>query len=379
MSKTGKAWVMAGPGQLEMREFEVPKVQKDGMLIKVEACGICGTDKHMFNGNTGMVDFPIIPGHEFAGTIVELGENYKESMLMVDETLELKVGDKVIIGPGTKGCGKCPTCLKYPDKPLLCQNRFRYGHSRCTEAPYFLGGYSQYLYVMPDSWVFKMPEGMSFDLAAMAEPACIALSVLERASEGDLPSLGHGMGLGRTVAVIGAGPIGMLIMAAFKHAGAGKIIAIDMIPKKLEMAKEFGADMTIDAKLPIEEKQKLIMEANGGELCDVVVESAGAPIAFREAIELIRRGGTVIEAGHFTDGGDVSVNPYMICQKDCQIKGVWANHPAIFRDALNFFDRSSVKIEKLITHRFGINDVVKAMRAAGSSDVGKVMIKPWEE
>ena len=118
MAKTGKAWVMAGPGQLEMKEFPYPKCEKDGIIIKVEACGICGTDKHMFNGNAGMVDFPIIPGHEFAGTIEEIGEDYKKSMLIVDETLDLKVGDRVILGPGTKGCGKCPTCLKYPDKPL---------------------------------------------------------------------------------------------------------------------------------------------------------------------------------------------------------------------------------------------------------------------
>lgn len=378
MSKTGKAWVMEGPGKLDLREFPYPKCEDDGIIIKVEACGICGTDKHMFNGNAGMVDFPIIPGHEFAGVIEEIGPKYKESMLLVDETLDLKVGDRVILGPGTKGCGKCPTCLKYPDKPLLCQNRFRYGHSKVGEPPYFLGGYSQYIYALPDSWLFKVPDGMSPELAAMAEPICIALRVVERAMEPGSPSTGHGFGIGKTVAVIGAGPIGLLIMAAFKHAGAGKIIAIDMLPKKLEMAKEFGADLTIDAKLSVEERQKIIMENNGGELADVVVEAAGAPIAFKQALDFVRRGGIVIEAGHFTDGGEIPINPYTICNKDCDIRGVWANHPVTFRDALNFMDRTTVPLEKLATHIFGMNDVPEAMKTAGGPDVGKVIIKPWE-
>ena len=219
---------------------------------------------------------------------------------------------------------------------------------------------------------------MSPELAAMAEPTCIALRVVERAMEPGSPSTGHGFGIGKTVAVIGAGPIGLLIMAAFKHAGAGKIIAIDMLPKKLEMAKEFGADLTIDAKLSVEERQKIIMENNGGELADVVVEAAGAPIAFKQALDFVRRGGIVIEAGHFTDGGEIPINPYTICNKDCDIRGVWANHPVTFRDALNFMDRTTVPLEKLATHIFGMNDVPEAMKTAGGPDVGKVIIKPWE-
>lgn len=377
MSKTGKAWVMYEPGKMGIEEFPYPTVQKDGIVIRVDAVGICGSDKHMYKGNGAVANFPLIPGHEMCGTIEQLGSEYKDNMMIVGaETL--KEGDRVILGPGTKACGKCNTCQKYPDNPTFCANRFRYGHESCRNEPHFLGGFGQYLYVMPNSWIFKMPDTMSSTLGAMAEPVCIALRFVERCYSPGFPGLGKGFGTGRTVTVIGCGPIGLLTMAVLKHAGAGNIIAVDVIPDKLETAKKFGADVTINGRLPMEERLELIRKRNGGELSDIVIEAAGVPIAFQDAIEYVRRGGMVIEGGHFTDGGPILTNPFKITFKEADIRGVWASHPVTTRDAINFMERSVIPIEQMATHILPFEKGLEGMELAGGPGVGKVIIKPWE-
>lgn len=377
MTKTGKAWVMEAPGKMTLKEFPYPECQDDGMILKVEAVGVCGSDLNAYKGNAGTMHFPIVPGHEMAGTVEELGADYLNNFQIIGAK-ELKKGDRVIIGPGTKGCGKCETCLKYPDKPVLCQNRFVYGHSTCTQPPHFLGGFAQYIYLMPNSWVFKIPDDMSFELAAMAEPTCIALRVVERAMEPGTPSLGHGLGVGRSVVVIGVGPIGLLVTAVLKHMGAGNIICVDMSKDRLEMAKNMGADITIDGSLPLEERLDMVEKSNGGELADVVIETAGVPIAFKESLDYVRRGGIIIEAGHYTDGGEIPIRPYNICYKDCDIRGVWANHPIMFRDALNFLSRSQVDVEQLATHILSLEEGGQAFDLPGKPGVGKVIVKPWK-
>ena len=378
MAKTGKAWVMYEPGKMGIEEFPYPTVKKDGIVVRIDAVGICGSDKHMFEGNGAVANFPLIPGHEMCGTVEQLGSEYKSNMQIIG-TDKLKEGDRVILGPGTKACGICDTCLKYPENPTFCQNRFRYGHESCRQEPHFLGGFGQYLYVMPNSWLFKMPEKMSPVLGAMAEPVCIALRFVERCYSPGFPgALAKGLGTGRTVVVIGCGPIGLLTIAVLKHAGTGNIIAVDVVEDKLTTAKKFGADVTINGRLPMEERLELIRQNNGGELSDIVIEAAGVPIAFQDSIEYVRRGGIVIEGGHFTDGGPININPFKITYKECDVRGVWASHPVTTRDAINFMERSIIPIENMATHIMPFEKGYEGMCLAGGPGVGKVIIKPWE-
>lgn len=377
MAKTGKAWVMYEPGRMGIEEFPYPTVKKDGIVVRIDAVGICGSDKHMFLGNGAVAHFPLIPGHEMCGTIEQLGSEYKEHMMIIGGDT-LREGDRVILGPGTKACGVCDTCLKYPDNPTFCQNRFRYGHESCRNEPHFLGGFGQYLYVMPNSWLFQMPDTMSPILGAMAEPVCIALRFVERCYNPGSPGLGKGLGTGRTVTVIGCGPIGLLTIAVLKHAGAGNIIAVDVVDDKLKTAETFGADASIDGKLPMEERLERIRQLNHGELSDIVIEAAGVPAAFQDSLEYVRRGGMVIEGGHFTDGGPASVNPFTITYKEADIRGVWASHPVTTRDAINFMERSAIPIENMATHILPFDQAEKGMNLAGNPGVGKVIIKPWE-
>lgn len=377
MAKTGKAWVMYEPGRMGIEEFPYPTVKKDGIVVRIDAVGICGSDKHMFLGNGAVAHFPLIPGHEMCGTIEQLGSEYKEHMMIIGGDT-LREGDRVILGPGTKACGVCDTCLKYPDNPTFCQNRFRYGHESCRNEPHFLGGFGQYLYVMPNSWLFQMPDTMSPILGAMAEPVCIALRFVERCYNPGSPGLGKGLGTGRTVTVIGCGPIGLLTIAVLKHAGAGNIIAVDVADDKLKTAETFGADAGIDGKLPMEERLERIRQLNHGELSDIVIEAAGVPAAFQDSLEYVRRGGMVIEGGHFTDGGPASVNPFTITYKEADIRGVWASHPVTTRDAINFMERSAIPIENMATHILPFDQAEKGMNLAGNPGVGKVIIKPWE-
>lgn len=377
MTKTGKAWVMESAGKMEIKEFFYPELKDDGIIIRIEASGVCGTDKHMFNGVAGTAKFPLVPGHEMMGVVDAIGPKYKNSINLVGTT-DLNVGDRVVLAPGTKACGRCPVCLRYPDKPYLCTNRFIYGFSSCADKPHFLGGFSQYAYAVPNSFIFKIPEGLSNTMAAMAEPVTVALRAVQRAYEPGNPMLGNGLGVGRTAMVLGAGPIGLLIVAVLKHVGTGNIIVSDRIPQRLAMAKEQGADVCIDASLSLEERKKLVMECNNGELPDVVIEAAGAPICFYEAIELVRRGGIVIESGHYTDNGTIEIHPFTVCNKDCDIRGAWAVHPILFRDALNFLSRAKTPVEKVATHVFSFEQAKDAINTSGGPEVGKVIIAPWK-
>ncbi len=377
MSKIVKTWVMKGPGALELNEFAYPECKKDGAIIKIEAAGACGTDKHLYGGKGGTAKFPIVPGHEMCGIVEELGSNLTDSVFVIG-TDKLKEGDRVILGPGTKACGRCYNCLAHPDRPYLCTNRFIYGFSSCETEPHILGGFSQYTYAVNNSFLFKVPDNINANKAVLAEPVTVAVRAVQRAFEPGQPVFGNGLGVGRSVMVIGAGPIGLLIVAVLKYVGAGNIIVTDRLPARLEMAKLMGADVVIDANLSLEERKELVMKNNNGLLPDITFEAAGAPIAFTEAIEFVRRGGIVIESGHYTNTGDASVNPFMICNKDCDIRGCWAVPPIIFRDALNFMSRTTLPIDKIVTHVLPFDKAEEAIKMVGSAEASKVVVNPWQ-
>jgi len=368
-----RAAVMTAPGALEVRELPRPEIGPDELLLKIERTGICGSDKHMYAGHMAL-QFPVIPGHELVGTVAELGSAAGEAMAVVGGALA--EGDRVTTTPSSQACGRCHYCLHMPHRPTLCASRFVYGFVSADNAPAPRGGFSDYLHMTPDSWVFKIPDDLSSERAVLTEPAAVATRAVERALGPGIPHIGEGLGLDKSVLVVGAGPIGQLVIAVLAHVGTDQIIASDLSHSRLEFAGQMGAHATLDSALDLEERQARLADMTQGVGPDIVIETAGVPIAFKESLDLVRRGGMVVEVGHFTDPGGVDIHPHIICFKDLDLRGMWAYPPMQFKTALSFLRNSSAPLDRFITHHVELERIAEGIDITGSEGSMKVVVEP---
>jgi L-iditol 2-dehydrogenase len=179
------------------------------------------------------------------------------------------------------------------------------------------------------------------------------------------------------VAVLGCGPIGLLVVAVLRDSGAGTIIATDLVDSRLDMAKQMGADIVINVGTTTpEERVEQIQELTNGVGVDIAIECAGIPMVFAEALDVVRRGGKVIEVGHYTDSGDTQVRPHQICNKDLDVCGVWAYPQIQFQTALDFLQITRAPLHKLITHHLPLHQLEKGIDMLGQEGVYKVVIEP---
>ncbi len=369
-----QAAVMLQPGQIEIREFDKPIPANDSLLLQVDKVGICGSDKHMYLGHTAL-KFPVIPGHEVVGTVTEIGKDVNQVMNVIGGPI--KDGDRITVVPGSKNCGRCYYCLHVPGRPTLCSRRTIYGFSNSETPPYLTGEFSEYTYIHGNSWVYKIPENIPEDISVLTEPVAVATRAVERACAPGLPQVGDGYSIGSSVAVLGCGPIGLLVIAVLRDSGAGTIIATDLVDSRLEMAKQMGADVVINVgDTTPEERVEQIQSFTNGVGVDISIECAGIPAVFSEALNVVRRGGKVIEVGHYTDSGDTQVRPHQICNKDLDVCGVWAYPQIQFQTALDFLQRTRAPLHKLITHHLPLNQLVAGIDMLGKEGVYKVVIEP---
>jgi L-iditol 2-dehydrogenase len=369
-----QAAVMLQPGQIEIREFDKPTPANDSLLLQVDKVGICGSDKHMYLGHTAL-KFPVIPGHEVVGTVAEIGKDVNQVMNVMGGPI--KDGDRITVVPGSKNCGRCYYCLHVPGRPTLCSGRTIYGFSNSETPPYLTGEFSEYTYIHGNSWVYKIPENIPEDISVLTEPVAVATRAVERACAPGLPQVGDGYSIGSSVAVLGCGPIGLLVIAVLRDSGAGTIIATDLVNSRLEMAKQMGADVVINVgDTTPEERVEQIQSLTNGVGVDISIECAGIPAVFSEALNVVRRGGKVIEVGHYTDSGDTQVRPHQICNKDLDICGVWAYPQIQFQTALDFLQRTRAPLHKLITHHLPLKQLVEGIDMLGKEGVYKVVIEP---
>ena len=366
--------VMAAPGELEVRELPRPEIRPDQLLLKVEQTGICGSDKHMYAGHMAL-QFPVIPGHELVGIVEELGDRASDHMAIVGGPLA--AGDRVTTTPSSQACGRCHYCLHMPHRPTLCANRFVYGFVSSDTAPAPRGGFSDYLHMTGNSWVFKIPDDLTSERAVLTEPAAVATRAVERALGPGIPHIGEGLGLDKSVLVLGAGPIGQLVVAVLAHIGTDLIMAADLSASRLEFARGMGAHQVIDSAAgDIADRQALVKDMTQGIGPDIVIETAGVPIAFKESLDLVRRGGMVVEVGHFTDPGGVEIHPHLICFKDLDLRGMWAYPPMQFKTALSFLRNTNAPLDRFITHRIGLDRIADGINITGSEGSMKVVIEP---
>jgi len=369
-----KAAVMVEVGKIEIQDFPRPKIADNALLMRVDQLGICGSDKHMYLGHTSL-KFPVMPGHEVTGAVEEIGPLANEAMRVVGGPI--KIGDKITVAPGSHGCGKCYFCLHTPHRPALCANRIIYGFSNCEEPPYLTGNAAQYTYIHNRSWVFKLPNEIPEKIRVLAEPAAVATRAVERCFAPGVPQVGAGYGVGKRVAVLGSGPIGLMVAAVFRHTGAGLIISTDIVESRLDMAKKMGADVTINVgETTLEERIERVQELTDGVGADIVIECAGVPSVLAEAIELVRRGGKVVEIGHYCDSGEVSVNPHVICRKDIDILAVWSYPQIQFATALEFLRQCNAPLEELVTHYLPLEKFEDGIKMLGTEGVYKIVVEP---
>lgn len=312
-----------GPGGVPtIRTVPRPSVPKKAALIRIGACGVCGTDLHILKGHWPKpLPWPFTLGHELAGEIVEIGPELKADFM----GKPLMVGSRVMLPP-LMPCGSCDYCLHYPETANKCLTPVYYGrYLGFDKAPHLWGGWAEMVYVdlddLPGTKIYKLPDDMPFLLGSLSEPLTSCIRAFSRAQKvGGFP-------WGATVVVQGTGPIGILAIAAAQEMGAGRVIAIGAPEEpRLRLAREFGAEATvnIEAVRGAEERIRKVRDIVGGFGADLVIDCSGHPTAGPEGIEFLRDGGTYVEMGQFTDAGSIETNWHRICTKDINLLGSWA-------------------------------------------------------
>jgi threonine dehydrogenase-like Zn-dependent dehydrogenase len=382
MSASGVlAATLIKPGQYEVREYAMPDPSPGCVLVKMELSGICGTDKHTFQGYTKQyggreLEFPIIQGHENVGTIAAIGGDGK----YVDfEGIPLKVGDRVVVGANVV-CGDCYYCRH--DFPYYCCERTTdYGNNLSAKyPPHLFGGWAQYMYIIPGSFLVKVPDDLPSEVAVLTEIFAVSVG-LDRAKQmSAFPN--ESFCFDDTVVVLGVGPLGMCFLMKARMLGAGTIIAVDLSDYRLDFAKRLGADYALNAANTAKsDRLAFVRDLTNGRGADMVVECAGVPSAVPEALDLLRIGGLLVEAGNFSDLGEVSISPHrQLCAKNVRILGVGGEEPAAYGPGMRQMARymKHYPLREFVTHRFDLHHVESAVLKSVQPDSMKVVIDPWK-
>jgi threonine dehydrogenase-like Zn-dependent dehydrogenase len=382
MSASGVlAATLVKPGQYEVREYAMPDPTPGCVLIKMELSGICGTDKHTFQGYTTQyggreLEFPIIQGHENVGTIAAIGGDGKYEDF---EGIPLQVGDRVVVGANV-ACGDCYYCRH--DFPYYCCERTTdYGNNLSAKyPPHLFGGWAQYMYIVPGSFLVKVPDELPSEVAVLTEIFAVSVG-LDRAKQmSAFPN--ESFRFDDTVVVLGVGPLGMCFLMKARMLGAGTIFAVDLSDYRLDFAKRLGADYALNAANTTKsDRLAFIRDLTNGRGADMVVECAGVPSAVPEALDLLRVGGLLVEAGNFSDLGEVSISPHrQLCAKNVRILGVAGEEPAAYGSGMRQMVRymKHDPLREFVSHRFDLHHVESAVLKSVQPDSMKVVIDPWK-
>lgn len=322
-----KAAVLHKPLDMRIEEVDSPQIGPHEVLVRIRVVGICGSDVHYFqHGRIGsfVVEKPHILGHEFSGDIIESG----------DEVTGLEIGQRVIVEPG-RSCGKCRYCRT--GRYNLCREMQFHG------TPPYNGAFQEYIAV-PEQNVLLMPEKMSYEEGAMIEPLAVGMMAAER---------GH-VSVHDTVAILGAGPIGQMILQAVRAHGILETYVTDVENYRLDYAEKYGAEAVINPAQ--EDVVDRIMEITGNEGVDVVIEASGAISAIEQAFEIARPGGRIVHIGY--PPNDVQVPLTDVIIKELDILGV-RRYANVFQTATKSVSMGKAIVKPFITHRFAFERILE--------------------
>lgn len=342
-SRTAFAMVQTERRKLEPRDVPIPEIDEDSALLRIEACGICGSDYEQFEGVL-RVPMPVIPGHEPLGIIEKIGDRAAARW-------QVDVGDRVAVET-MLSCRHCDPCLQ--GSYHLCESRRIYSYIPLSEAPGLWGAYAQYMYLAPNTILHKVDETLPPETAVMFNPLGAGFRWAV-----ELPQTAPG----DSVVILGPGQRGLSSVIACREVGAGTIIVtgLEADVDKLRLAKEFGADHTID--VDNEDPRTRIRELTGGRGADVVVDVtsyATKPVA--EALNYVRPGGTIVLAGV---KGYKPVDEFvsdLIVMKEITIQGAIGVTSSGYRAAIRLIESRRVPVERMHTHDFRLRDAELAIR-----------------
>ena len=344
-----KAAVLTGVKNLELREVPDPQPPRGGLIVKVETCAICGTDVKMYKYGYSAAKLLLIPGHELAGTIAEVGENiqgYRE-------------GERVVVAPNIP-CGTCFYCQR--GMQTSCDRLQTMGIHRD-------GGFAQYVMIPPQAvkqgCVISIPKGISFEEAALTEPTSCAINACElsRVKVGDV------------VVVIGAGPVGCLNVEVCRAFGAQKIILVQRSLPRLKQAKFTGADVYVS---PLKEDVvKRIMQETGGRGADVVIVACGSGEAQEQALGMVaKRGNVNLFGGLPKDSPFIKFNSNVIHYKEVSVIGTHGCSTRQCKTALDMIVSGKIKAKEYVSYRLGLSDFLQAIKLAEERKGLKIFVSP---
>ncbi|MGE5289234.1 MAG: zinc-dependent alcohol dehydrogenase [Micromonosporaceae bacterium] len=362
MAEHVRAAVLTAPHRLELREFPRPAIGPDDGLLRIEACGICGSDVEQYKGNLSRGGYAFIPGHEPLGVIEEVGERAAARWGVAP-------GDRValeILIP----CRNCDLCLT--GRYMSCRNKHgSYGYSPVDRAPHLWGGFAEYVYLHPNAILHPVRADIPAEVAVMFNPLGAGVRWVAH--------LG-GTGLGDTVLILGPGQRGLAAVIAARAAGAGTVIVTGLAKDraKLALAREFGADHTID--VDAEDTVARVEEITEGRLADVVLEVT--PMASRpvlDALRAVRHGGRIVLAG-LKGGRPIEMNTDLIINKAVTVVGAYGVDSRAYGEAIRIIETGRFPLEKLHTHTFELADVARAVETLAGEIPGEeavhVAVKP---
>ena len=364
--KTSRVALLTEKEHFEIKEYPIPEIGDDDILVKMEGCGVCGTDAHEFKRDPfGLI--PVVLGHEGTGEIVKIGKNVTKD----SAGKPLGLGDKVV------------TCMIFKDNPDITMfdlNKQNVGGADVygllpDDDVHLNGWYADYIVIRKGSTVFNV-SNLDLDSRILIEPAAVLIHAVERAKTTDI------LRFNSRVVVQGCGPIGLLCIAILKTMGILNITAVDGNEQRLEFAKKMGATATVNFMnhKGIEALANAVKESFGGYFADFAFQCTGSPIAHANIYKFIRNGGGLCELGFFINGGDATINPHFdLCAKEITLVGSWVYTLRDYATTFDFLARAKeigLPLDQLITHKFHLADANEALQTNLRQDGLKIAIIP---
>ncbi len=350
--KTAHVAVLTALEHFDVKEYPIPPLGDGDILVKVEGCGVCGTDAHEFKKDPFSL-IPVALGHEGTGTIVAMGKNVKKDSAGKD----LKIGDKVV------------TCMIFHDDPEITMfdlNKQNIGGADVygllpDDDIHLNGWFSDYLFIREGSTVFNVSD-LDLDSRILIEPCAVLVHAVERAKSTNI------LRFNSRVVVQGCGPIGLICIAVLRTMGIENIVAVDGNEQRLEFAKRMGAEKSVNFAnyKGIDALSEAVKEAFGGHLADFGFQCTGNPHAHSNIYKFIRNGGGLCELGFFINGGDATINPHFdICSKELTMVGSWVYTLRDYATTFDFLKRAQaigLPMKELITDKYPLDQINEALK-----------------
>ena len=353
--KVAKVAMLTSPKHIEVKEFPIPEVlEDDDILVRVEGCGVCGTDVHEWKGDPfGLI--PVVLGHEGTGEVIGLGKNVKFDTA----GNPIKIGDKLVTS--VISCGECQICRNHPANTNLCDKQGVFGLIGHNEANPLNGWFATHLLIRAKGATYFVVNELDLKERMILELACVCVHALKRAQTTGL------MNFNTKVLIQGLGPVGLVMISVLRAAGINHIIAVDGTPMRLEMAKKLGAKTVINFRehTSLDERVAIVKGVTMGSGADFAFQCTGAPPAAADIYSYIRRGGGLCEMGFFVNNGEYAVNPHFaMCNKEINLVGSWDYSADDYPTTVAFLKQAremNIPIKDLITHTFSLENLNEAM------------------